>query len=126
MPKATILVVDDMEAVRKLICALLVQGGYECLEAEDAATALRVLEGPDGVHLVLSDVVMPGMSGKDLAVHLARTRPDVRVILMSGYVEDPMVRPLEASPAFLPKPFTPAILMDKVTRALQGPWESPV
>src|ERR1044071_3716470 len=67
----TILVVDDADTVRRMICAMLSQSGYECLEAADGAEALGIVESRDGVDLVLTDVVMPRMGGGELARHLA-------------------------------------------------------
>src|SRR5690348_8422268 len=105
----TILVVDDAESIRKLVCAMLCQNGYRCLEASDGTEALRMVEdGIDSFRLVLTDMVMPNMTGAELAEHLSRLRPDVRIVFMSGYSDDPVVGQVEhSSPAnFLPKPFT--------------------
>jgi CheY-like chemotaxis protein len=106
-----------------MICAMLTQTGYHCLEAGDGSEALRLLEGVEGVRLVLTDVIMPNMDGAELARQLAQTRPDLRIVFMSGYVDDSVVRSLgKASLLFLPKPFTAATLMDTVKEALDGPW----
>ena len=120
--KETILVVDDAEVIRKMICAMLVQNGYGCLEACDGHEALRTLEG-EPVHLVLTDVSMPGMGGTELASRLARERPEMRVVFMSGYSDHPVVRQVERTPAiFLPKPFTAGVLMEKIRQVLDQPW----
>jgi CheY-like chemotaxis protein len=121
--RETILVVDDAETIRKMVCAMLAQNGYGCREASDGHEALRTLEdGP--VHLVLTDVVMPGMGGAELATRLARDWPHTRVMFMSGYSDHPVVRDIERTPAhFLPKPFTASALMDKVRQVLDEPWE---
>lgn len=123
-PKETILVVDDAEVIRKMVCAMLVQNGYGCLEACDGQEALRTLEGePVQVHLVLTDVSMPGMGGAELASRLARERPEMRVMFMSGYSERPVVRHVERTPSvFLPKPFTAGVLMEKIRQVLDEPW----
>lgn len=123
--KETILVVDDAETIRKMVCAMLEQHGYECLEASDGQEALRALEdGSGGVHLVLTDVLMPGMGGAELATHLARVRPEVRVMFMSGYADDPAVKEMEHAPAmFLAKPFTAGALMSKIRQVLDEPWD---
>ncbi len=116
----TVLVVEDAESIRKMVCAMLMRSGYRCLEAADGNEALRVLDG-QAVKLVLTDVVMPNMDGAELARHLARLRPDLRVIFMSGYADDPLVTAVKGSAAFLPKPFTASALMDKVRQALEQP-----
>ena len=120
----TILVVDDAEAIRKMVCVMLAQSGYNCLEAGDGLEAIRMLESTDNqIHLVLTDVVMPKMNGADLARHLSSVRPDLRIVFMSGYTEDPAVRRVERTPhIFLPKPFTAAALTEKVREALDLPW----
>jgi two-component system cell cycle sensor histidine kinase/response regulator CckA len=120
---STILVVEDSSAVRKMVCAMLTQTGYNCLEAGDGAEALRLLEEAEDVQLVLTDVIMPNMDGPQLASHLSRIRPELRILFMSGYVEDAVVRSLgRASSLFLPKPFTAMALMEKVRQALDRPW----
>jgi len=119
----TILVVEDAETVRKMVCAMLTQSGYHCLEASDGAEAVRLLESSNHVQLVLTDMVMPNMSGSDLANHLSRTRPELRIAFMSGYTEDPVVRTIEkAAVIFLAKPFTSAALKEKIRQALDRPW----
>ncbi|HLK62719.1 MAG TPA: response regulator [Bryobacteraceae bacterium] len=121
--QGTILVVDDVPNVRKMVCAMLAQTGYTCLEACDGAEALRVLQDTDDVQLVLTDVVMPNMDGPQLARELSRTRPNLRILFMSGYTDDELVRSLgRASSLFLPKPFTASILMERVRQALGRPW----
>jgi two-component system cell cycle sensor histidine kinase/response regulator CckA len=120
----TILVVEDAEAVRKLVCTMLSHDGYQCLEAADGAQALEVVERAGNIHLVLTDVVMPEMGGPELARRLAVLRPEVRIIFMSGYTEDPLVHRVEKlSAIFLPKPFTAAALTGKVRQALERPWQ---
>jgi len=121
--KETILVVDDAEAIRKMVCAMLSQHGYACLEASDGREALRTL-AYEPVHLVLTDVLMPGMGGVELAMRLKAERPGMRVMFMSGYSENPVVRHIETIPGtFLAKPFTAGVLMEKVRQMLDKPWE---
>lgn len=122
--KETILVVEDAEAIRTMVCSMLAQQGYRCLEASDGVDALRLLdETPAPVHLVLTDVIMPKMTGAELGRHLVRHRPDLRIVFMSGYCDDPMVRSFERVPLiFLPKPFTANTLLEKVRQALDRPW----
>ena len=122
--KKTILVVEDAESIRRMVCAMLNQAGYRCLDAENGDAALRLLlSDPDAVDLVLTDVMMPTMGGPELARHVAQARPDLRVIFMSGFSEDPIVRSIERTPhLFMSKPFTAGTLMDKVRQALDAPW----
>jgi len=116
----TILVVEDAEAIRTMVCAMLAQQGYQCLEATDGADALRVLdETVSPVHLVLTDVIMPKMTGAELGRHLLRVRPDLPIVFMSGYCDDPVVRGFETMQLMLLlKPFTAAALLEKVRQAL--------
>ena len=91
------------------------------LEAKDGTQALSVCEQHAGkVHLVVSDVVMPGMGGHQLAERLAKCRPGIRVLYVSGYTDDAIVRHgvLEADVAFLQKPITPDALARKVREVL--------
>jgi len=122
--KETILVVEDGDAVRNLVCLMLVQNGYRVLEARNGHHALRVCEThPEPIQLVLTDLVMPNMQGADLAEHLRRAHPNLRILLMSGYTDEPVVQRLgRDSPAFLPKPFTSVELVEKVRRVLDAPW----
>ena len=120
----TILVVEDADEIRKLVCGMLGLQGYNCLSAADGVDALRLIEGgASPLHLMLTDMVMPGMTGTELARHASRLRPDLRILLMSGFSDDPLVRTFERAPAvFIPKPFTAAALCAKVRQALDQPW----
>jgi CheY-like chemotaxis protein len=120
----TILVVEDAESIRRMVCAMLSQSGYRCLEAGDGAEALDVLESDgDAVTLILTDMMMPRMTGAELAQRVARIRPEIRIMFMSGYTDDPVVHTIECSTAvFLSKPFTASILTEKVREALDQPW----
>lgn len=122
--KETILVVEDGDAVRNLVCLMLVQNGYKVLEARDGHQALRVCETyPQPIQLVLTDLVMPNMPGADLAERLRRTRPNLRILIMSGYTDAPLVQRLgRYAVAFLPKPFTSVELAEEVRRVLDAPW----
>ena len=118
----TILVVDDAEGVRKMVCAMLSNSGYRCLEAADGHEALEIAQ--DSRHsfdLALTDMVMPRMGGAEFARHLARLRPQVRIVFMSGYTDDPVVRQAKSVDAsFLAKPFTADVLLETVRRSLVG------
>ena len=122
--KETILVVEDGEAVRNLVCLMLVQNGYGVLEARDGREALRLCEThPEPIQLVLTDLVMPNMKGAELAERLRRARPGLRILLMSGYPDEPVVqRPGREPLALLPKPFTSVELVEKIRQILDAPW----
>ena len=93
------------------------------LIAEDALAALSIeKQHPEKIDLLLTDVVMPGMSGRVLAEALQSSRPDLRVLYMSGYTSDTVVRQgiVEGDAKFLQKPFTPTVLQDKISQVLDG------
>ena len=119
----TILVVEDEPAVLSLSRRALETQGYVVLAASDAAAALRVVERHGGmIHLLLTDVVMPGLSGRELADQLSGQRPGIRVLYMSGYPGDAVVQhgTLPAGSAFLQKPFSPDGLARKVRDVLDA------
>jgi two-component system cell cycle sensor histidine kinase/response regulator CckA len=119
----TILLVEDDEHVRALTRSVLRRSGYEVLEAQNAGEAVIISEQHEGkIHLVLSDVVMPRVSGRILAQRLSTARPDMKVMFMSGYADDPVKLQgvLEAGAAFLAKPVTPAELRVKVREVLDS------
>jgi signal transduction histidine kinase len=120
----TILVVEDEEAVRSLARLVLERKGYTVLEARHGTEALRVSERHEGpIALVLTDLVMPGLGGRELAGRLATVRPDTKVLYMSGYTDNAIVHQgvLDAGAAFLSKPFTPDALARKVREVLDAP-----
>jgi len=119
----TVLVVEDEPAVLTLSRRALEAQGYVVLAASDAAAALRVVERHGGtIHLLLTDVVMPGQSGRELADRLAAQRPGIRVLYMSGYPGDAVVQhgTLPSGSAFLQKPFSPDGLALKVRDVLDA------
>jgi CheY-like chemotaxis protein len=119
----TILLVEDDDQVRAVARGILLKNGYEVIEARNAGEALLHSEQyKSTIHLLLSDVVMPQMSGPELAKRLAKVRPDMKVLCMSGYTDDSIVRHgvLEAHIAYLQKPITPDTLATKVREVLEG------
>ena len=115
--------VEDEEAVRTLVRETLRLCGYKVLEAEGAETALATLEGyREPIHLLLTDLVMPQMSGKDLALRISPHHPEAAVLYMSGYTDDAIVRHgvLDANTFFLQKPFMPSVLVKKVREVLDA------
>jgi two-component system, cell cycle sensor histidine kinase and response regulator CckA len=120
----TILVVEDDESLREITRDLLVQSGYCVLEASSGEQALQVVQRHQApIHLLLADVVMPGMSGAALAADLANSRPEMSVLFMSGYTDEAIVRNgvLEPGILLLEKPFTCEALIGKVRDALGQP-----
>jgi CheY-like chemotaxis protein len=123
----TILVVEDELAVRKLVERILRADGYTVLTAADGAEALQICDAHEGeIHLVLTDVVLPQMSGKAIAERLVRHRPQIRVLYMSGYSGEAIAQRgvLEAGVALLAKPFSPTALTSKVREVLDQEWPS--
>ena len=119
----TVLVVEDVDAVRRLAVEALAASGYDVFEAANGDEALRAVQkrGP-GLQLLVTDVVMPGMNGRQLADHLKQGTPEMKVLYVSGHPLEVLGRDgeLEAGIDFLAKPFTPQSLVDKV-RTLLGP-----
>ena len=119
----TVLVVEDEPAVLALTCRVLEAEGYTILCASDGADALRIVERHGGaIHLLLTDVVMPGMSGRELAEQMIARRAGIRILYMSGYPGDAAVHHGAFVPgsAFLQKPFSPESLARKVREALDA------
>ena len=116
----TILLAEDDGAVRRFARNVLASHGYTVLDARDGDEALAIARTHTGaIDLLVADVVMPGLSGRDLAVRLAAERPEVRVLYTSGYTEDMMIRTgIEHGLRVLPKPFLPADLLQKVGETL--------
>ncbi|HVA57359.1 MAG TPA: ATP-binding protein [Gemmatimonadaceae bacterium] len=126
MPRGTetILLVEDDEAVRRLAARILTAAGYTVLPAADGAEALEILgrqETP--IQLLLSDVVLPGISGRELAARVAERYPEIGVLLTSGYTDDAMLRMAvtDSTAHFLGKPYTAVELTRRVREVLDAP-----
>jgi len=120
----TVLVVEDEDVLRSMICRGLRTYGYTVLEAPQGAEALKTCEQHQGlIHLALIDVVMPQMSGRTLAERLAPLAPEMKVLYMSGYTQDTIMHHgiLDREVFFIEKPFNPVTLAGKVRRVLDVP-----
>jgi two-component system, cell cycle sensor histidine kinase and response regulator CckA len=119
----TVLLVEDEEVVRNMVRDILTSHGYRVLEAQHGGEALELaLQHPGRIDLLLTDVIMPQMGGRQLARRLASARPLLRVLYMSGYTDDSIVEQgvLEPGTSFLPKPFTVRELVRKLREVLEG------
>ena len=118
----TVLLVEDEVGVRELVRDLLTRCGYTVIEAVDVNDAIVLFDRhQSGIHLLVTDVVMPQMNGRQLAARFLAERPALKVLYMSGYTDEQVVvEDGAAVPAFLQKPFTPDVLARKVREVLDG------
>jgi nitrogen-specific signal transduction histidine kinase len=119
----TVLLVEDEKTVRRIARLALETKGYTVLEAEHGAAALQLIQlHPGEIHLLLSDVIMPEMGGRQLLEEVRRCRPGLRALFMSGYTDDAVLRHgvIHGTDAFLQKPFTPLVLAKKVREVLDA------
>jgi PAS domain S-box-containing protein len=117
----TVLLVEDEDSVRELVRETLLSRGYKVLEAENGEAGLRISEAhPEKIDILVTDVVMPGIGGRELARKLVQARPGLKVLYLSGYTEDAIVQGTpEPGTAFLQKPFTLQRLAGKIREILQ-------
>lgn len=114
---ATILVVEDEEIVRSLTRRILTRSGFRVLEAANSQRALEICR-TEKFELLLTDVIMPGMTGNELVDVVTKSKPDMKVIFMSGYTAGLLNQ--QASRPFIQKPFTPNDLINKINQVLVG------
>lgn len=120
--KETVLLVEDEEILRDLARNVLEINGYKVLSANNGVEALSLSEKhKDPIHILITDVVMPKMNGRELAEKLKVLRPGIKVLYMSGYTDDAVIQrgKLEPGTAFLPKPFTPSVFVAKVREIME-------
>ena len=125
----TVLLDEDNEDNRIIYATALRYAGYNVLEAATPAAALEICRcHPGAIHLLLSDVVMPGMNGGEMARQVEKLRPETRVLFMSGYTDNAVLQSgeLRDGVAFLQKPFTPSNLGKKVREILDAKPKQPV
>lgn len=121
--RETILLVEDEPSLRNLARSILTANGYNVLVAGNAEEALSKTHAQQGlIHLILTDIVMPGMDGQALAAKISTERPDIHIVFMSGYSDHAILGRVRSMPgtAFLQKPFTPSELLEKVREVLDS------
>jgi CheY-like chemotaxis protein len=117
----TVLLVDDEQEVRSILAGVLHEGGYCVLEAASGHEALAASDAhPGNIDLLLTDLIMPGMTGRMLADMLSARRPGIAVVFISGYVGDPRSSLTEEGLYFIKKPVTAKKLLEKISEALSG------
>jgi CheY-like chemotaxis protein len=116
----TVLLVEDEDGVRSLISMLLQKSGYTVLEARDPEEALDLCQQNTPIHLLLTDLILPKMSGRELAERVAAQHQSIRTLFISGYTDDEVIRAgvLDRRAAFLQKPFSTDVLLQKVREVL--------
>lgn len=119
----TVLVVEDDPAVRRLTCRMLSSQGYQVIEARDGADAIQLAQQATSIDLVFTDVIMPQMSGRQVAERISSLRPGIKVLYTSGYTDDQIAQQgiMSSNIHFLQKPFSTASLTAKLREVLDGP-----
>jgi CheY-like chemotaxis protein len=123
----TVLVVEDDDGVRQYASEILRDLNYQILEARDAASALRLLDAEKPFDLLLTDVVLPGKNGRELATEIENRRPGVKVIFMTGYSRNAIVHHgrLDPGTELITKPLIEGVLARKIRQVLDGPAQRP-
>jgi CheY-like chemotaxis protein len=119
----TILLVEDEEIVRNLVREVLTNNGYHVLEADNGKAAVSIVKTYlEPIHLLLADVIMPGMSCRTMKDAIVKLRPDIKVLFMSGYTDDSIASKgmFDSGTAFIEKPFSPEALARKIREILTG------
>lgn len=120
--RRTVLMVEDEAAVRHVVQLMLERLGMNVLAAIDAQDALRIVRGhPASIDLLLTDIIMPGLNGRQLSERVQAIRPEIRTIYMSGYTDDPVVQQVvrHADALYLQKPFDAEALSRAVRQAFE-------
>ncbi len=121
------MLVEDDDGIRKLARLMLENQGYQVLAARNAAEAFSLCQhDKEEIHILVTDVVLPKMSGPELAKELKALRPNMRILFMSGYMDDAVIQHgmIDPDTPFLAKPFTSAGLIRKVREVLDMPWDT--
>jgi two-component system cell cycle sensor histidine kinase/response regulator CckA len=118
---ATIVLAEDEDVVRRLLREVLETEGYTVLEARGGEEAIALADAHDGaIDLLVTDLVMPGLGGRETAEALAESRPQTPVLYLSGYSEETVVASLNGDDHFLQKPFPPGVLVERVGELLRA------
>jgi CheY-like chemotaxis protein len=123
----TILIVEDDDGVRQYAAEILRDLNYQVLEARDSTSALKLIDAEKNFDLLLTDVVLPGKNGRELANEVERRRPGIKVIFMTGYSRNAIVHHgrLDRGTELIPKPLTEAVLARRIRIVLDGPQAPP-
>ena len=120
-PAPTVLVVDDEPGIRQIARRILEDGGYEITEAEGGLEAIALLAQGHPLDLLMADLDMPGLGGDEMVRRIRATRPDLKVLYVTGHIDKLMdARPLWEGEAFLEKPFNPVGLREAISLLLYG------
>jgi len=122
VPGETILIVEDDDGVRQYAAEILRDLNYQVLEARDSITALKLLDADKNFDLLLTDVVLPGKNGRELATEIERRRPGIKIIFMTGYSRNAIVHQgrLDRGTELIPKPLTEAVLARRIRLVLDS------
>ena len=126
IPATTVMVVDDEPAIRQIARRILEDGGYQITEAEDGLEAINLLAQGHPLDLLMADLDMPGLGGDEMVRRIRATRPDLKVLYVTGHIDRLMdARPLWEGEAFLEKPFNPLGLREAIALLLHGTLKPP-